>query len=204
MTRKARPTPGALRTRNRLISLMLAGCAALALSGCGSSSDGGGKGNAATPTTSTPAPSPSSADPQAAEKQAVLDAYGHYWKEQAEAYKSGTIEGTDLKKYAVGDALARVQSDLMTMKENGVIAAGAPRSDAIVTTLDLQSQPPKATLSDCLDISSWKRLYRKTGKEVPTPQGRINRYMTVVEAEKWGSQWKILSATPQQRACQAA
>ncbi|WP_189959069.1 hypothetical protein [Streptomyces alanosinicus] len=133
-----------------------------------------------------------------------MDAYSHYWEEQAKAYKAGAIEGTDLKKYAVGDALARVESDLMTMKKNGVIASGAPRSNARVSVLDLQSKPSRATLSDCLDISPWKRLYRKTGKEVPTPQGRINHYVTVAKAEKWGKQWKILSATPQQRTCQSA
>jgi hypothetical protein len=135
------------------------------------------------------------------EKEAVLAAYGHYWDEQVKAYKTGTIKGTDLKKYAVGDAVARVESDLMTMKSNGVIADGAPHNDASVTTLNLEAQVPKATLTDCLDISSWKRLYRKTGKEVPTPKGRIDHYLTDVHAEKWGKQWKILSATPKQKEC---
>ncbi|MFI1169177.1 hypothetical protein ACH4UM_37860 [Streptomyces sp. NPDC020801] len=207
MSEAVRPRRSALRIRNeqnRLIGLMIVGCAAFALSACGSSSDGKDKGSGSAPVASTPAPTTSSADPQAAERQAVLDAYSNYWKEQAKAYKTGTIEGTDLKKYAVGDAVARVESDLMTMKQNGVIADGAPRSAARVTDLDLQSQPAKATLSDCLDISTWKRLYRSTGKEVPAPQGRINRYLTVAKAEKWGKQWKILSATPEQKACQSA
>jgi hypothetical protein len=173
----------------------------LSLAACGSSGNEGDGKASPTQTGSAPAPATSSADPQAAEKSAVLDAYGHYWVEQAKAYKTGTIKGTELKKYALGDAVARVESDLMTMKTNGVIADGAPRNDASVTALNLEEQVPKATLSDCLDISTWKRLYRKTGKVVPTPKGRIDHYLTDVKAEKWGKQWKILSATPQQKEC---
>ncbi|MFD9284671.1 hypothetical protein ACFWD7_46895 [Streptomyces mirabilis] len=184
--------------------LAVAGSCIAGLAACSSSGDGADASPSRPPATTpraVPSPSPSPADPKAAEERAVLDAYRHYWTEQAKAYKNGTITGTALTTYAVGDALSRVESDLRTMKSNGVIADGAPRSNASVTRLDLQAQVPSATLSDCLDISSWKRLYRSTRKEVPTPKGRIDHYKTDVKAEKWGKQWKILSATPRQQEC---
>ncbi|MBQ0850254.1 hypothetical protein J8N05_18860 [Streptomyces sp. BH-SS-21] len=146
-----------------------------------------------------PSHSPSPTDAKAVEEKALLDAYRHYWAEQVKAYRTGTIRGTALPKYAVGEALARVEGDLQTMRDIGVVAAGAPRSDVRVTRLNLQARVPSAALTDCLDISAWKRLYRSTCREVPTPTGHIDHYRTDVTAEKWGKQWKILSATPQQQ-----
>jgi hypothetical protein len=106
-----------VRVRNRTATVTGAAlCVALPLAGC---SDGGSD-NAAKPAApsqsraSTSVPSP--ADPQAAEKKAVLSAYSSYWQEQVSAYKAGSVKGTRLKKYAVGAAVARVESDLASMK----------------------------------------------------------------------------------------
>ncbi|MET9122200.1 hypothetical protein [Streptomyces sp. NPDC004528] len=131
----------------------------------------------------------------------MLAAYDRYWQEQAAAYRTGSIKGTGLATYAVGDALARVKTDLASMKSLGVTASGAPRHDVRVTALDTQHAVDRATLSDCLDIAPWQRTYRASGKAVPRAKGQLTRYTTVVKAEKWGKQWKILSATPQTRQC---
>ncbi|MFF3313380.1 hypothetical protein [Streptomyces sp. NPDC002952] len=176
-------------------------CLALLLAGC---SDSGSEGEAKTPDpatarASTTAPPP--ADLRAAEKKAVLSAYSSYWREQVSAYKAGTVKGTRLKEYAVGAAVARVESDLASMKDKGVTTDGRPSHDVRVTALAMSKKVPSATLSDCLDISDWKWTYRKTGAAVPSPKTQLTQYRTIVKAEKWRNQWMILSATPQATTC---
>ncbi|MER7982416.1 hypothetical protein [Streptomyces sp. NPDC095817] len=192
-----------VRVRNRTAVVTGAAlCLALPLAGCSN----GGSDDAATPAApsrsraSTIVPSPP-ADPQAAEKKAVLSAYSSYWQEQVSAYKAGSVQGTRLKTYAVGAALARVESDLASMKAKGVTTDGRPSHDVRVTELATSKKVPSATLSDCLDISDWKWTYRKTGAAVPSPKTQLTQYRTIVKAEKWGTQWKILSATPQATKC---
>jgi len=191
-----------VRGRNGAAVAAVTACLALLLAGC-SDSGGGNEAKRPSPSASriSAAVSPSPADPQAAEKKAVLAVYGSYWQEQVSAYRTGSVQGTSLKKFAVGDALARVESDLASMRSKGVTSDGSPRHDVRVTTLTTSTKVPRATLSDCLDISPWKWTYRKTGKAVPSPKTQLTRYRTVVKAEKWGNQWMILSATPQAREC---
>ncbi|WP_329529360.1 hypothetical protein [Streptomyces sp. NBC_01462] len=191
-----------VRIRNRAVAATGAVlCLALPLTGC---SDGGSD-DAAKPAApsqsraSTIAPSP--ADPQATEKKAVLSAYSSYWQEQVTAYKTGSVNGTRLKKYAAGAAVARVESDLASMKDKDVTTNGRPSHDVRVTALATSKQVPSATLSDCLDISDWKWTYRTSGAAVPSPKTQLTQYRTIVKAEKWGNQWMILSATPQATKC---
>ncbi|WP_406834848.1 hypothetical protein ACICHK_00280 [Streptomyces sp. AHU1] len=175
------------------------------LAGCSSSDDGKTADPSPSSSARSSAAAPSSpADPQAGEKKALLAAYGSYWDEQVSAYKSGTVQGTRLTKFATGDALARVKSDLASMKSKGVTANGHPAHDVRVTALTTSTKVPSATLSDCLDISSWHFTYRKTGAAVPAPKTQLTRYRTVVKAEKWGTQWMILSATPKATKCTRA
>lgn len=180
---------------------------ALSISSC-SSSDGkpdakSSSGSASASTTPAPSQSQSSTsdDPQAADKRDVLEAYGHYWEEQVKAYSKASIEGTKLTKYATADALGRAESDLMSLDKAGIVAKGKPVSDAEVAGINMDRKVPQATITDCLDVSKWTRVDRKTGKTVPPAKGQLKRYTTTVEAEKWGKQWMILKATPKARAC---
>ncbi|MFD5814710.1 hypothetical protein [Streptomyces sp. NPDC127038] len=192
-----------VRFRNHAATAGLGAAAALLAAGCSAGgSDGAPKPSPPAASHSAPSPrSPSPADPQAREKTAILAAYSSYWQEQVSAYKTGTVKGTRLKTYAVGEALARVESDLASMKTKGVTANGRPRHDVRVTALATDKKVPSATLSDCLDISPWKWTYRKTGAAVPSPKTQLTQYRTIVKAEKWGNQWMILSATPQAVKC---
>ncbi|QKV90402.1 hypothetical protein HUT19_41015 [Streptomyces sp. NA02950] len=142
-----------------------------------------------------------SSDPQAPDKRDVLTAYRHYWDEQVKAYSKVTVEGTDLDEYASADALARAKSDVMSLKKAGVVAKGAPVNDAKVSGLDMDRKVPRATIADCLDVSKWTRVDRKTGKTVPSPKGQLKRYATTINAEKWGKQWMILKVTSKPRTC---
>ncbi|MGW4560998.1 hypothetical protein ACWEN3_00895 [Streptomyces sp. NPDC004561] len=197
MTRAPQQRAGltAVRFRNLAApSLML--CTALTLSAC-SSSDEGGKNSAQTspPASSAPA-STASADPDAAEKAAVLKTYNAFWAEQVKAYAQGNIQGTDLKKYASKDALGGAMGDVLVMKQAGNATTGAPTHRTQVTSLTLTGSIPKATVQDCMDISNWKIIKKATGKVQPFPSNQPLRYITTAAVEKWGKQWMITKLTP--------
>ncbi|MFF4482931.1 hypothetical protein ACFY1A_38820 [Streptomyces sp. NPDC001520] len=155
-----------------------------------------------TPAASTPesSKSPADSDPQAADKRDVIAAYRSYWSEQVKAYAKANIEGTDLDKYASADALGRARSDVLSLQKAGVVAKGAPVNDPEVTDLDMDRKVPRATVTDCLDVSKWTRV-KKTGETVPSPKGQLKKYTATINTEKWGKQWMILKVTPKPRAC---
>ncbi|MGW0332243.1 hypothetical protein ACWD0J_10300 [Streptomyces sp. NPDC003011] len=151
----------------------------------------------------TPASATSSAgaDPQAAEKAAVLNAYHRFWDEQAKAYAKGDTAGTAFVQYAAAEAKSGTEADLKDLRSKGVVTTGAPTHKTTVDALTAAKQVPSAKLTDCMDSTGWKFIYRKTGKPVEMPENRLIRYVTKIDAEKWGKQWKIVNVTPQQRAC---
>ncbi|MFF1690811.1 hypothetical protein [Streptomyces sp. NPDC058254] len=204
MTRGTAPTRGVLRSRNRLIGVLAISCAALALSACsdGSSDKGGAKpSTSATPTKSV-TPSTSS-DPNEPTKKEVLAVYNHFRQEQARAYAMGTVDGTKVQRYATAEAFGTVKVDLMSLKKAGNVGKGAPVTHAGVedVTVNLAAKIPKAKIKDCLDVSNWTVVNRKTGKALPSPKGQLKRYVNDVSLEKWGKQWLVLTDTAQSRAC---
>jgi hypothetical protein len=170
------------------------------LAGC---SDGSASQTSPAARTSDHARAASSAraDPQAAGKAAVLDAYKRFWEEQVKAYTKADTAGTDLHQYATALALSRTESDLKDLRAKGIVTTGAPTHDATVNSFQPEKKVPYAKLRDCLDSTDWKFVYRKSNKPVEMPKKRLVRYVTEIEAEKWGKQWKIVDVTPQQRAC---
>ncbi|MCB5910388.1 hypothetical protein [Streptomyces pinistramenti] len=187
--------------RNRVCALFIVGGIVLTATSCSSTSAGTGVKPTPTKTTGSK-PSPvESLDPQAAGKQEVLDSYSKFWTEQAKAYAHASVVGTDLKKYATADALSRAEGDIASLKRLGVVTEGKPESSAKVTSITLEKKVPQATITDCLDISHWKQVEKKTGKEVARGKQALGRYITVVSAEKWGKQWMILKVDTQQLSC---
>ncbi|MEV6056456.1 hypothetical protein [Streptomyces sp. NPDC052107] len=167
----------------------------LVLTAC-SSSHGDNKASVHPSAPAPPSASSSAADPEAAEKAAVLMAYDAFWSEQVKAYARTDIKGTELKKYATKDALGRTMGDLLMMKQAGTATSGAPTHQAAITSLTLTGSVPKATLQDCLDISNWKTIKKSTGKVQPFPSNQPLRYITTAKAEKWGKQWMFTKLTP--------
>ncbi|MFF4317090.1 hypothetical protein [Streptomyces sp. NPDC001507] len=161
------------------------------------SNDGPAASPAPSTSTSKPASSASPANaPQATEKAAVLAAYNRYWQEQTKAYAQADITGTDLKKYATKKALTRAMGDVLVMQKAGTATTGSPSHDVTVTTLSLTAKVPTARLQDCLDISKWRTVNKKTGKVQAFPSNQRLRYVATATAEKWGEQWMITDLTP--------
>ncbi|MFD8391046.1 hypothetical protein ACFV2N_18055 [Streptomyces sp. NPDC059680] len=201
MNRRADRIPhSAVRLRN-LAAACLALGAALALSAC-SSSDGDSK---ASTKTSAPASSPAastSVDPDATEKVAVLKTYANMWAEQMKAYKKADATGTDLTKYASLDALAKFRLDLAHMKQAGTVGGGEVGHTPKVSSIDLTTKLPKATVTDCIDLTNWKAKQVKTGQVLPLPTNQPKRYIATAKAQRWKGGWMIVDYTPDgERTC---
>ncbi|MGW1193239.1 hypothetical protein [Streptomyces sp. NPDC002559] len=200
--RPGRAMPVRIRT---YAGAVLAVCALVTVSACSSDDDSGSfaKEPSTSPSSSRPSPAapPTSTDPQEAEKAAVLQTYNRFWDEQVKAYAKGDTKGTEFSRYAAALALSSTEDDLKELRSNGIVTTGAPKHDTALDAIETDKKVPQAKLTDCLDSTGWKFQYRSTGKPVPMPTGRLLRYETKVEAERWGKQWKIVNITPQQNAC---
>lgn len=157
--------------------------------------------DAASPAPTKSRSSAPTASPTAQPADAVKEAYQRYWDAQVKAYAKGDAKGTGLSVYSAALALSKTKNDLKDLREKGIVTTGAPTHDVQVTSFKPDEKVPQAKLTDCLDTSAWKFIYRESRKPVEMPKGRLVRYVTEIEAEKWGKQWKVLNVVQQQRAC---
>ncbi|MEW2233189.1 hypothetical protein AB0886_13750 [Streptomyces sp. NPDC024062] len=165
------------------------------LTGCG----GGGDAKPCAATTaafSAPAVSASPADPDAAEKAAVLASYTSMWVEQMKAYRVASPDGTKLDDFATLDALSMFERDLATMKKNNTRVTGGVGHDAEVAELDMAAKIPTATVEDCIDLSKWK-AERTTGEPIPLPTAQPLRYIATATVERWdNNRWMVTEYKP--------
>ncbi|MFI5634689.1 hypothetical protein ACIA8E_36145 [Streptomyces sp. NPDC051664] len=112
------------------------------------------------------------------------------------AYRKADAKGTDLRHYAALDALSKFELDLAHMKANSTVIKGEMGHEAEVTGIDLAAKLPKATLSDCVDLSKWRTVDTKTGKVIPLPTAQPMRYVATAKAEKWDGHWMVTDYTP--------
>ncbi|MEU3606234.1 hypothetical protein AB0E83_12375 [Streptomyces sp. NPDC035033] len=172
----------------------------LALTGCTADTDAKARTlpTPAPPVTVTPAPATTSADPQAAEKAAALKVFASMWAERAKTYAKADLKGTALEKYATTNALGQIRLDLARMKKAGTVVRSAPRQTAAtVTTLDLAAEIPTATLTSCVDMTTYE-AYSTTRKEViPLPSAQPRRYVATATVEKWDAGWIVTTYTPE-------
>ncbi|MCX4417804.1 hypothetical protein OOK43_31700 [[Kitasatospora] papulosa] len=172
------------------------------LTGCGSGDDA--KLSAATTAASSaPAASESPADPDAAEKAAVLASYTLMWMEQMKAYRVASPDGTKLKDFATLDALTAFERDLAHMKKNHTVIRGELGHEPEVTALDVDAKLPMATLEDCIDLSKWKAERTPSGEVVPLPTAQPLRYVATATVERWdNNRWMVTEYEPDgTRAC---
>ncbi|MFE4444499.1 hypothetical protein [Streptomyces sp. NPDC056820] len=176
------------RLRRTLCATLLLGAT---VTGCGS----GGDSKVGTPAVSvgtTAAPTASATpDPQAAQKAAVLKAYRQMTTAQAAAYRTASEKEADLQRYATLEALGKIRLDLARMKEAGMVVRGEVGHDPKVTSLDLNAQTPKATLSDCIDLSKYQTYDLRAKKVIPLPTAQPLRYVATAKAERWSGRWMV-------------
>ncbi|MET8288341.1 hypothetical protein ABZV80_24230 [Streptomyces sp. NPDC005132] len=184
-----------LRTRN--CTALLVG-SLVALTGCtsGGGSSSSPRSHAGKTATSSPAPSPRTSD----EKAAVLAAYRESWDASIVAYAKASSAGTELRKTTTARALLDIESDLTELRNAGQITTGKPAihpADPEVTV----GKFPKATLTDCVDITAWTLVDKASKKKVPLPSERLLRYVSTATLEKWGTTWMVTKVTAHEKAC---
>ncbi|WP_327714025.1 hypothetical protein OG381_00275 [Streptomyces sp. NBC_00490] len=196
MTRATRRKTGRSGVRARTYATVLLVTGSLALAGCSESPAKDDAAKEPASPSSAAASTSTSPDAQTKAEDEVRTAYSALWGEQVKAYAQADIKGTDLKKYATKDALAQAMGDVLVMQKAGTATKGAPVNDVTDVTVTLTGKTPTATLRDCLDISNWRTVKKKTGAVKPFPTNQPLRYVTTATAEKWGTQWMITELTP--------
>uniref|UniRef100_A0AAU1IAP9 Secreted protein/lipoprotein n=1 Tax=Streptomyces sp. NBC_00180 TaxID=2903632 RepID=A0AAU1IAP9_9ACTN len=190
-----------IRIRRHAPAALLAG-GLIVLTACNGSSSGSDAAPKKPPKTSTPSqsaatpPSPTS-DPRAP----IAAAYQKYWDEKVAAYAQASVQGTELKKYAVAEAYSQAATEVKALKTKGLVATGKPVLAPKVTSVDTERKVPQGSLTDCTDVSQWKLVKQSSGQEVTLPDKRLTKYVTKVVAEKWYGRWVIVRVTPEDRTC---
>ncbi|MGW0778426.1 hypothetical protein ACWD01_33465 [Streptomyces sp. NPDC002835] len=182
-----------------------AACAVLLVAACGGAEDASSE-----PTSPSGGPSASAAetssaakpeDPDAGAKAAALKAYGSYWKEKQAAYAKADAQGTRLPEYAVAEAWASAEREIASLAKRDFVAQGVPRHDPSVTKVDVTGKVWAATLKDCLDISGWTLVDRRTQQPVDLPDERRTRYVSSISMERWDGRWVVVKTTQENRSC---
>ncbi|MFE9933549.1 hypothetical protein [Streptomyces sp. NPDC005533] len=149
------------RFRTLLTAATIATTVAAVTTGCT-------KENKASPPPS-PAVSPTpSADPQAAEKDALLGVYRAFWEAQRKVYASGSTKDTGIEKVAGDKAYSKIQTTRAYYVDNGSIMKGEPVLSPTVTALDMTKTPAAGTITDCVDTTAYIQVNKESGRPVET------------------------------------
>ncbi|MGI5397081.1 hypothetical protein [Streptomyces sp. CA-251251] len=188
--------------RSRKPAIAFAGlCAALALTACGSSGDSGGRAEESSTPTRPPATT-ATADPQATAKKEALATYQAYWQEMEKLYADPTGQSARLDQYAASAALKNAEADAKRAHDRGRIYTGkVVVTEQTVIKADATGKVPNATVSSCLDVSSWLTVEAKTKKPVPLPSDRLTKYLISSTVEKYPEGWRVTSDEPQGKPC---
>ncbi|MFI6122370.1 secreted protein/lipoprotein [Streptomyces sp. NPDC051064] len=179
----------------------------LVLTGCGGG-HGRGESDAKPPadrtttaTSAAPVPRtahslPPSGTADGAIEAEVLDVYGLMWAEQIKAYRAGSADGTDLKRYTAPDVWAAFEADLVRMNKERTVMRGDLGHEPEATVL-AGAQPPAATVKDCVDGTNWQTLDTTTGWRIPSPPGQPARHVVTARLERAnGERWTVTEYTP--------
>lgn len=172
-------------TRPVLVGLVAA--SVLVSAGCSSDE------SESSPTPRVPAPSSTapSLGPSAAAERDALAAYSALWLSMAKAGEVPDPDAPELRKYAAGDALARVVRALATYRETGVVTRGRPVNSPRVVSAAPADAPTEVKLTDCGDSSGWTSHKKSTGEQLKDdPRGR--RLITATVSRVDGA-WKVTS-----------
>ncbi|MFE7111175.1 hypothetical protein ACFU98_32395 [Streptomyces sp. NPDC057575] len=171
------------------------------MSACSPGDSSAGKTPKETPSPEVKQPS-KSADPTETAKTEAIATYTSYWREMEHSYAKGSSEGTALKDYAAGTALARANTGMQNMRKAGQATVGqVVVGSPTVTQADINRKIPNVKLSSCLDISRWEAIDRETRKPVVLPSDRLTKYVVVSVIEKWPAGWRVIRDEPQEKAC---
>ncbi|MFJ5921778.1 hypothetical protein ACIQF6_04115 [Kitasatospora sp. NPDC092948] len=131
---------------------------------------------------------------QGLEANSAVTAYQSWWDARVAAFERSNSDGTALGQYATGNALSEALLSLTQLHDAKLVMTGAPKTSPIVKELDLQANPPTATIEDCLDVSGWHQADAAT-LQIKDPQQRLTRYPATAVLKRYGNRWLIADFT---------
>lgn len=173
------------------------------MAACGQADEASGGKPSSSPSTSAPqSPSAAPTGTEDSEKKVVLERYRESWEAQVKAHAQADSKATDLHKTTSLNALAQIESELMSMKKAGAVTVGEPKINPRVTSIKRQSGAPDvAKISDCVDISKWVLVEKESGEEIPLPSERLTKYVMHAELRKWGKSWMLVELEALEQRC---
>lgn len=172
-----------------ILTAALAGTTFL-IAGCGGSDD---KPKAAPPSSSPPTttaavPATPSAEDQAREQ--ILAAFAKYAAADDKVKHEGRANTDDVSSFMTGNAKLEWQIGGLNLEKDSRKVVGDVVRAPQVSSLDLASDPARATLAVCLDTSAVKLVNSITGEAVPT-KPQAPRYVQAVTAVRQNGNWLI-------------
>ncbi|MER5352593.1 hypothetical protein ABT093_19950 [Kitasatospora sp. NPDC002551] len=96
------------------------------------------------------------------------------------AYTAGSLDGVDnLEAYTADKALAGVKVAVAYYEKNNLAVKGHPLLTPQVQAVDLQGQPNRVTIRDCVDTSNFLPVNKTTGQQSIT-DGKYRQVMNSV------------------------
>ena len=142
----------------------------------------------------TPSPSPTASPDASAEAgAAALAAYRGFRQAQVAAEAIANAHSPDLAKYAGDKALAQERANLLQLARAGIVVTGEPILTPAVASVALGASP-EVTITDCVDTSGWKPIYKATGKSAAAP-GQVARVLATALARPYANGWLIEELT---------
>ncbi len=169
--------------------------ASLIVTGCSSGR------SASRPPSTTPRPTPSATSEAAADAgTGALAAYRGFRRAQVAAEAIANAHSTELAKYAGDKALAQERANLLQLAQAGIVVKGQPVLQPVVAAVALGAAPV-VTITDCVDTSAWRPIYKATGKSAAAP-GQPSRVLATALARPYGHGWLIEElTTDRSRSC---
>ncbi len=167
----------------------------LALAGCSA-----GRSTAIAPTASPSASIFATTDATAEAGAGALTAYRGFRRAQVAAEAVANAHSTELAQYAGDKALAQERANLLQLAQAGIVVKGQPVLQPLVAAVTLGAAPV-VTITDCVNTSQWRPIYKATGKSAAAP-GQPSRVFATALARPYGHGWLIVElTTDRSRSC---
>ncbi|WP_329438809.1 hypothetical protein OG906_34090 [Streptomyces sp. NBC_01426] len=134
------------------------------------------------------------ADPQAAEKTAVLTAYGAMAAAETWSYANAVLD-PELEKHATDKALADIKATLFWYQQRGTVMKGAPVHSSKVDSLDTSKDTWRAAITDCVDSTAYDKVDKTSGKPVTAPSGPRRHVVTSTAQRTKTGPWQVYTST---------
>ena len=150
------------------------------------------------PATSSTSSTPTvSADPQAATKTKIIEAYKGFLTERDELLSHPySIKGVQLTSFASGEALERVYAAAIAYRRNGIYLRGAVKTNPVVSELNISKMG--STVVDCLDSSQALPFFERTGKSALAPNQPL-RVTVIATVQNERGHWLVTKWIPDRR-----